>query len=73
VTTSAAGIGCPTVLAYGTDDFWIEGAGVEALSRSIPNTRLEELAGFGHYPMEEDPRFADRLHDWLVWLQSAGR
>jgi pimeloyl-ACP methyl ester carboxylesterase len=62
-------IGCPVCLAYGTDDFWVDGEDVIALASLIPASRCEELQDVGHYPMEEVPGFSRQLHEWLVWLR----
>jgi pimeloyl-ACP methyl ester carboxylesterase len=68
VRALAPAIACPVQLAYGTDDFWVDAAGIAALAGSIPVARCEELAGIGHYPMEEIPEFTGVLHGWLRWL-----
>jgi pimeloyl-ACP methyl ester carboxylesterase len=72
VRASAPTIGCPVQLAYGTDDFWVDAAGIAALARSIPMARCEVLPGIGHYPMEEVPGFTRVLDGWLRWLAEAG-
>jgi pimeloyl-ACP methyl ester carboxylesterase len=64
----AASITCPAVVAYGTDDFWIDGRDIELLARTIPGSRLERLDGIGHYPMEEIEDFPRLLASWLDWI-----
>lgn len=71
VRDRASTIRCPVQLAFGSDDFWVRGDDVRALSASIPVCRCEELPGVGHYPMEELSGFSARLHEWLVWLRDA--
>jgi pimeloyl-ACP methyl ester carboxylesterase len=68
LTGRAEHITVPVQLAYGSDDFWVRGADVEALAAAIPVSGCERLEGVGHYPMEELPDFATRLDGWLRWV-----
>jgi pimeloyl-ACP methyl ester carboxylesterase len=65
LTGRAEHITVPVQLAYGSDDFWVRGADVEALAATIPDCRCERLDGVGHYPMEELEHFARLLDGWL--------
>ena len=65
LTGRAAHITVPVQLAYGSDDFWVRGADVEALAATIPGCRCERLDGVGHYPMEELEDFTRLLDGWL--------
>ncbi|MBD0863634.1 alpha/beta hydrolase [Gordonia sp. zg691] len=67
---------CPLHMICGADDPWIS---VDAARRSAeeidqldgPPAQFTELAGYGHYPMEELPDFGARAHDWLRTLRAA--
>ncbi|WP_228389365.1 alpha/beta fold hydrolase [Cumulibacter manganitolerans] len=69
LTGRLADIRCPVLLVGGADDLWLD---LEAMRRSadaIPNGRSVVLEGIGHYPPQELPDFADRLHAWIEpWL-----
>jgi pimeloyl-ACP methyl ester carboxylesterase len=64
-------IACPVHLLYGTDDFWVRGSDIETFGAAIPEGRVDALVGVGHYPMEEMPDFARRLHGWLEQFTNA--
>jgi pimeloyl-ACP methyl ester carboxylesterase len=71
LTGRAEHITVPVQLVYGSDDFWVRGADVEALAATIPDCRCERLEGVGHYPMEELPGFAALLDGWLRRVSGA--
>ncbi len=64
-------VACPAHLVVGQDDPWLDVAAVRAAAALIPGGRFTELAGIGHYPMEESETFADELHGWLCELAAA--
>ncbi|QEC47048.1 alpha/beta hydrolase [Baekduia soli] len=58
-------IACPVRLVAGEDDFWIDLADTRWAAGRIPGAAYEELAGVGHYPMEEIEGFPELLATWL--------
>lgn len=59
------GITCPMVIAAGEDDPFIPQRLVERTAARIPTARYELLEGYGHYPMEEMPHFAEKFDAWV--------
>lgn len=64
-------IACPTHLIVGDDDFWLDPNSVERTARAIPAARFTMLPGIGHYPMEEMPDIASRIHHWIRELTNS--
>jgi pimeloyl-ACP methyl ester carboxylesterase len=62
-------ITCPAYLVVGSDDFGVPLTRVQATAARIPGSRVEELPGIGHYPMEELPDFADYFQRWIAELR----
>lgn len=59
--------GLPTVLIWGEQDRIIPVAHGRAAHEAIPGSRLEVLAGLGHFPHVEDPRaVVDILDDFIT-------
>jgi len=62
----------PTLVVWGDRDRIIPVAHAEATHERIPGSRLEVVAGAGHYPHRDDPdRFADVLHRFIAETDSA--
>lgn len=59
---------CPVLLVAGADDFWIDPQWARASAAMMPLGEYRELAGVGHYPMEEIDGFSRLLADWLEGL-----
>ncbi len=56
----------PTLLMWGTEDPVIPAAHGRAAHRIVPNSRLVEIEGSGHWPMLDSPtRFVDELSDFI--------
>jgi pimeloyl-ACP methyl ester carboxylesterase len=67
-----AGIRCPVRLVAGEDDFWIDLEDTRWAADQIADCTYDQLAGIGHYPMEEIPGFPELLVEWLRELDRAG-
>lgn len=63
-------ITCPVRLVAGAEDFWIDLRDTRWTAERIPGCRYDELAGVGHYPMEEIDGFPELLAGWLAELTS---
>ena len=56
----------PTLFMWGTDDPVIPAAHGRAAHEIVPNSRLVEIEGSGHWPMLDSPtRFTDELSDFI--------
>jgi pimeloyl-ACP methyl ester carboxylesterase len=56
----------PTLIVWGEQDRIIPVAHAHQAHEAIPNSRLEIMAGVGHFPHAEEPaRFAEILRDFL--------
>ncbi|KAF0968007.1 MULTISPECIES: alpha/beta fold hydrolase [Gordonia] len=69
---------CGLHLVCGADDPWISVDAVRRAADEIneldgPRAEFTELAGYGHYPMEELPDFGSRADAWLRSLSSGTR
>ncbi|GAC1608858.1 MAG: alpha/beta fold hydrolase [Mycobacteriales bacterium] len=58
-------IDCPVRLIAGVDDFWLDPTAVAWAASQIRDADFELMDGVGHYPMEEIPRFPQRLDGWF--------
>ena len=57
----------PTLIVWGENDRIIPVAHAYQAHEAIPNSRLEIMAGVGHFPHAEEPRkFAEILRDFLA-------
>ncbi|HEU0031153.1 MAG TPA: alpha/beta hydrolase [Kofleriaceae bacterium] len=65
VAASLGQITAPTLLVRGADDP-IPAPAFEATARAIPAAELVTIAGAGHYPMAETPRFAELVIEFLA-------
>ncbi|HEY4094529.1 MAG TPA: alpha/beta hydrolase [Baekduia sp.] len=63
-----AGIACPVRLVAGEDDFWLDLPDVVWTASQIPGCTYDQIAGIGHYPMEEIEGFPELLAGWLAAL-----
>jgi pimeloyl-ACP methyl ester carboxylesterase len=66
-----AGIRCPVRLVAGEDDFWIDLADTRWAAEQIASCTYDQMAGVGHYPMEEIAGFPQLLVQWLRELDPA--
>ncbi len=64
-------ITCPMIVAAGEDDPFIPHRRVKETAARIPTARYELLEGYGHYPMEEMPHFAQKFDSWVKEMQAA--
>jgi pimeloyl-ACP methyl ester carboxylesterase len=63
----------PTLIVWGEDDHIIPVAHAHVAAAAIPGSRLELLAGVGHFPHSEEPeRFVAVLADFLSTTTAGG-
>jgi pimeloyl-ACP methyl ester carboxylesterase len=66
LTAAAARVTVPTLILHGEKDQIIPKTDSEALSKIMPNSRLEILPANGHCWNVENPKaFAERVNEWL--------
>jgi pimeloyl-ACP methyl ester carboxylesterase len=63
-----ADIACPVRLVAGEDDFWLDLPDVVWTASQIAGCTYDQIAGIGHYPMEEIEGFPELLAEWLAAL-----
>jgi pimeloyl-ACP methyl ester carboxylesterase len=66
-----ADIRCPVRLVAGEDDFWLDLDDTRWAADQIANCTYDQMAGIGHYPMEEIAGFPELLVAWLRELDPA--
>ncbi|WP_432828667.1 alpha/beta fold hydrolase [Dactylosporangium sp. CA-092794] len=65
-------ITCPVVVVAGEDDPFIPHHLIRQTAQRIPTATYELLEGYGHYPMEELPDFAQRFDGWVKHMSARG-
>ena len=55
VLAELAGIACPTLVMVGEQDWVTPPRASRAITRGIPNAKMVEFAGAGHFPFSEEP------------------
>jgi len=70
ITARLHKISCPTLIIWGSEDYFVPYALVEETIRGIPKAKLAVLEGVGHYPHMETPEFNRLVEDFLNSLES---
>lgn len=64
-----ADIACPILFVAGEDDLWVDPRSVQRSADAVATGDYVQLAGCGHYPMEELDDFAKMLDQWVQDLR----